>query len=138
MKAYTLKFMQRGLAFGGFGPIVAGTVYLILSMTLPDFSLSGVEVFTAILSTYLLAFLQAGASIFHQIEHWSAGRALLCHGLTLYVAYAGCYLLNRWIPFELGIFLGFTLIFAVCYLIIWLVVYLIVRNTMKKMNRALQ
>jgi hypothetical protein len=69
-KGYFKAFLHRGLIFGGFGPIIVGIVFFVLSLTLEDFSLSGQEVFFAIISTYLLAFLQAGASIFNQIESW--------------------------------------------------------------------
>lgn len=137
MNMYVKKFLHRGLLFGGFGPIVAGIVYLILSMTLSDFSLSGREVFTAILSTYVLAFLQAGASVFNQIEEWPLPKSLLFHFLTLYVAYSACYLVNTWIPFEPMVLLIFSLIFLVSYLVIWLTVYLAVKATGQRLNKSL-
>ncbi len=138
MNKYLKEFLHRGMAFGGFGPIIAGIVYLILSYTLEGFSLSGLEVFTAIASTYLLAFIQAGASVFNQIEDWPLAKSLLCHFATLYVAYVGCYLLNSWIPFDVTVLLIFTAIFAVAYFVIWITVYLAVRATSKKMNQKLQ
>ncbi len=138
MKHYIKQFFQRGMLFGGFGPIIAGFVYLIFSMTLEDFTLSGYEVFIAILSTYVLAFLQAGASIFNQIEEWPLARSLLFHFLTIYIAYVGCYLVNSWIPFEPMVLAIFTAIFVVTYFIIWLTVYFIIKATSKKMNNALQ
>ncbi len=138
MKRYLKEFLMRGALFGGLGPIVAGVVYLILSRALEGFSLGGDAVFIAILSTYLLAFLQAGASVFYQIEHWSMGRSLLCHSLTLYFAYAGCYLVNAWIPFEPLFVAGFTALFAGGYFVIWLVIVLIIKATSKKMNAALK
>lgn len=131
---YVRAFFHRGLLFGGFGPIVMAIVYLILSYTLPHFALSGGEVFTAVVSTYLLAFIQAGASVFNQIEHWSLGRSLACHLGTLYAAYCGCYLLNTWIPFEPAVLLIFTGIFVVSYLVIWLTVYLCVKAVSKRLN----
>lgn len=45
MNKYVKEFLHRGLMFGGFGPIIAGIVYLILSYTLNNFSLSGSTVF---------------------------------------------------------------------------------------------
>ena len=81
------EFLKRGLLFGGFGPIIAGIVYLILSFTIKDFSLSGLEVFIVIISTYVLAFVQAGASIFNQIEDWPIAKSLLCHLSLIYGAY---------------------------------------------------
>lgn len=137
MNVYVKNFLHRGLMFGGFGPIVAGIVYLVLSMTLSDFSLSGGEVFTAIVSTYVLAFLQAGTSVFNQIEEWPVPKSLLFHFLTLYVAYSACYLVNTWIPFEPMVLLIFSLIFLVSYLIIWLTVYLAVKATGRRLNKQL-
>ena len=56
------EFVKRGLLFAGLGPVALGIVYLILFYSLEEFQLSGAEVFLAILSTYVLAFVQAGAS----------------------------------------------------------------------------
>ncbi len=133
-KNYFKKFLHRGLIFGGFGPIIVGIVFFILSLTLEDFSLGGGEVLLAIVSTYLLAFLQAGASVFNQIEHWSVAKSMLCHFATIYLAYVGCYLLNSWIPFDIKVILIFTAIFAVLYLVIWLSVFFTVKTTSKRLN----
>lgn len=124
--------------FGGFGPIIAGIVFFILELTLEDFSLGGAEVLMAIVSTYLLAFLQAGASVFNQIEEWSVAKSVLCHFATVYVAYSLCYVLNSWIPFEPMVLVIFTAIFVLAYAVIWLTVYLCVRATSKKLNERLK
>ena len=137
MNKYVKEFLHRGLMFGGFGPIIAGIVYLILSYALNDFSLSGSEVFLGIISIYILAFVHAGSSVFHQIEHWSLMKALFCQLGTLYAAYAICYLINSWIPFELTVLAIFTAIFVIGYLLIWGIVYLCVRNTSKKLSEKL-
>lgn len=133
-KNYFKEFLHRGLLFGGFGPIIAGIVLFILSLTLDNFSLSGRELLLAIVSTYLLAFLQAGASVFNQIESWSVAKSMLCHFATIYLAYVGCYLLNSWIPFDIKVILIFTVIFVVLYLVIWLTVFFTVRATSKRLN----
>lgn len=137
MKKYIKSFLQRGLAFGGFGPIIAGIVFAVLQQSIPDFSLSGGEVCLAIISTYFLAFLQAGASVFNQIEEWSVPKSLLCHFATVYLAYTICYIINSWIPFKASVLLIFTLIFVAIYFIIWLTVYLSVKATSKKFNSKL-
>ena len=137
MTKYVKEFMRRGLTFGGFGPIVVGIVYMIISNIETDFSLSGAEVLLAVVSTYLLAFLQAGATVFNQIEHWSLPKSLLCHFATLYFAYSVCYLVNTWIPFEPAVLLIFTGIFVTSYFVIWFTVYFIVKNTSKKFNRKI-
>lgn len=123
--------------FGGFGPVIVGIIYAILEGTVDGFALSGYEVCLGIVSTYLLAFVQAGASVFNQIEHWSLSKSLICHLSTLYVTYVTCYLVNTWIPFKVEIVLMFTAIFVLIYLAVWLTVYLIIKAVSKKLNKAL-
>ena len=137
MKKYTATFFKRGLMFAGFGPIIAGIVFLVLDFTVKGFSLSGGEVLIAIISTYLLAFIQAGASIFNQIETWPLSKSLLCHMGSIYLAYVLCYLVNSWIPFDAVVILIFTVIFVIAYLIIWLSVYFAVKATGNKLNQSL-
>lgn len=134
MNKYLKQFLHRGLMFGGFGPIIAGTVFLILHFTLADFALSGYQVFLAILSTYLLAFVQAGASVFNQIEEWALTKSLLFHFLTIYLVYSICYIANSWIPFEPMVLVIFTAIFVVAYFIIWFTVYFCIKAVSKKLN----
>ena len=131
-------FFLRGLMFGGFGPVILGIVYLVLHYALDDLTLTGDEVFLVILSTYLLAFVHAGAGVFYQIESWSLGKSTLCHLSLLYVAYVLCYVVNTWLPFDplsLGIFTG---IFVGGYGVIWLIIYFSIRATVRKLNRSLQ
>ncbi len=137
MNSYLKSFLQRGVVFGGLGPIITGIVFAILELTLPDFSLGGVEVLLAIVSTYLLAFTQAGASVFNQIEHWPVAKSLLCHFGCTYLGYLGCYLVNSWIPFEPMVIVIFSAIFAVVYLAIWLSIYFAIRATRKKLNQKI-
>ncbi len=138
MNKYLKRFFRRGVAFGGIGPIIAGFIYVSLEHNIEDFSLSGTEVCIAILTTYLLAFIQAGASVFNQIEEWPIAKCSLFHFGTLYIAYVLCYIVNSWIPFELGVVATFTAIFTVGYLIIWLTVYFSIKVTSKKMNEKLR
>ncbi len=137
MKKYVVEFVKRGLVFGGFGPIIAGIVYLVLEFSVEGFSLSGVQVFLAIVSTYLMAFLQAGASVFNQIEGWPLVKSLACHLTTYYVSYVGCYLLNSWLPFSVAAIGIFTAVFVGTYFIIWLSVYFSIKTVAKKMNKNL-
>ncbi len=134
MNTYVKNFFLRGLMFAGFGPIVLGVVYAVLQKSVSDFYVSGFDICLGIVSTYILAFLQAGATVFNQIEHWSVPKSLLCHFATLYAAYTLCYLLNTWIPFKVEVLLIFTAIFVCVYLVVWLSVFLVVRATSKKMN----
>ena len=134
MNKYLKEFLRRGLIFSGFGPIVLGVVYLIVSKNIVDFTLTATEVFTAIVSIYCLAFLQAGASVFNVIEHWPLLKLITCHFATIYVAYITCYIVNSWIPFALKNLIWFTVIFVVIYAIIWLTVYLCTKGVAKKLN----
>ena len=138
MNRYLKSFLHRGLVFGGFGPLVLAIVYLVLSHTVEGLSLTGGEVFLGVLSTYLLAFVHAGVSVFNQIESWSVGRSLFFHLGTLYLAYSICYLLNRWIPFHATAFLIFTAAFVIGYFAVWLTVVLITRATSKRLNQSLK
>ena len=121
----------------GFGPIVMGVVYYILSLTVADFSLTGGQVFLAIVSIYGLAFIQAGSTVFNVIEHWSTVKSTLCHFGLLYVAYSACYLLNSWIPFDPMVLVIFTAIFASGFFLIWGIVYLCVRAASRKLNEKI-
>lgn len=138
MNKYLKEFLHRGMMFGGFGPIVVGIIYLVISRTTEGFSLGSFEVFTAIVSTYLLAFIHAGVSVFNQIEDWPVARSLLCHLSTLYVAYIGCYLINSWIPFDFKVILVFTLSFIVLYFVIWFIVVAAIKQTQNKLNSKLK
>lgn len=137
MNRYVKAFLQRGIAFGGCGPLIAGIVFLCLDFSVADFSLGGAEVFLAVLSTYLLAFVQAGASVFNQVEHWPLAKSMGLHFLTLYLAYSLCYIVNHWIPFHPLVLLIFTAVFLGVYLIIWFTVFLCVRGVRKKLNDKL-
>lgn len=138
MKIYVKDFLHRGLLFGGFGPILLAIVYYILERSVADFSLSAGQLLVGVVSIYLLAFLQAGATVFNQIEEWSVPKAMLCHFSVLYLAYAGCYLINSWIPFDKKVLLIFTAVFVLLFFAIWLIVYLSVRAVSRKLNQKMQ
>lgn len=138
MNKYVKEFFNRGLMFGGFGPIVLGVIYFILSKTIENFSLSGGEVFSGIVSIYLLAFVQAGVTVFNQVEHWSTVKSMLCHLSSLYVAYSLCYVANTWIPFEPKVLLIFTIIFITVFFAVWGIVYFSVKATSKNLNSKLK
>ncbi len=138
MNKYLKEFLHRGLMFAGFGPIIVGIIFAILGATLENFGIGGSEILLAIVSTYLLAFLHAGASVFNQIEHWSIARSLACHFSTLYVAYTLTYTLNTWIPFEPIALLIFTGIFVAVYALVWLVVVISLKSAEKKLNKKLR
>ncbi len=138
MNKYVKEFFHRGLVFSGFGPIIFGIIIFIVSKTTDNLVLNAGEVLVGIVSTYLLAFVHAGASVFNQIEHWGIGKSLLCHLSTLYVAYSLCYLINTWIPFEPKVLLIFTLIFMAVYFVVWGFVYFSIKAISKNFNAKLK
>ncbi|MDD6479290.1 MAG: DUF3021 domain-containing protein [Oscillospiraceae bacterium] len=138
MNKYLKAFLHRGLIFGGFGPIILGIIYAVLQKTVEDFSLNGTQTLIAIISIYLLAFVQAGASVFNQIESFSVPKSLLCHLSLLYVAYVTCYLINNWIPFNPSVILIFTAIFLIIYFVVWLTVVITIKIVSRKLNAKLQ
>ena len=137
MNGYVKSYLLRGLIFGGFGPVVTAIVFIILELTGVTVELSGASFFIAILSTYVLAFVQAGSSVFNQIEGWPLAKSMAFHFGSLYVVYVLCYLVNSWIPFLWSVILLFTFIFIAVYLVIWFTVYFIVKSTSKKLNLSI-
>ena len=137
MNKYVKEFFLRGLLFGGFGPMVCGIVLWIVQLTDVKVLLSDGQILLAIASTYVLAFVQAGASVFNQVESWPIAKSMAFHFLSLYVVYVACYLANSWIPFQWQVVAIFTAIFVVVYFVVWVTVYLIVKNTSKQLNKKL-
>ena len=124
--------------FSGLGPATAALVIFIISRFDEALQLSASEVLIMVCSTYILAFVQAGAKVFNQIEHWSVPKSLACHFSSLYAVYVFTYLVNTWIPFNINVILVFTAIFVATFFIIWTVVFLAVRHLSKKLNKNLK
>lgn len=137
MNKYVKEFLRRGLMFSGFGPIVFGIIVLCISYFDSVAVHSARNIFMGIVTTYTIAFVQAGVTVFNQIEHWSVPKSMLCHFGLLYVVYSLSYIANSWIPFKVEVLGVFTVIFAVGFFAIWGIVYLCVRNTSKKINEKL-
>ena len=138
MNKYVKEFLRRGLMFSGFGPIVFGIIVLCISYFDSVAVHSARNIFMGIVTTYAIAFVQAGATVFNQIEHWSVPKSMLCHFGLLYVVYSLSYIANSWIPFKAEVLVTFTVIFAVVFFAVWGIVYLCVRNTSKKINKKLR
>ena len=137
MNIYVKEFIKRGLMFSGLGPVTTALIIFIISQFEEIPSLSGMQVLIMVVSTYILAFVQAGATVFNQIEHWSVPKSLACHFASLYAVYVLCYLVNTWIPFSLQFILIFTGIFAAIYIVVWVTVVTCIKITQKKLNRKL-
>ena len=138
MNKYVKEFLRRGLMFSGFGPIVFGIIVLCISYFDSVAVHSARNIFMGIVTTYTIAFVQAGMTVFNQIEHWSVPKSMLCHFGLLYVVYSLSYIANSWIPFKAEVLIIFTVIFAVVFFAVWGIVYLCVRNTSKKINEKLR
>ena len=137
MNYYVKEFLKRGLMFSGFGPIIAGIIYLSIEGSGVELNLDAKTVFLAIISTYIIAFVQAGSSIFNQIEKWSKAKSLFFQMTSIYVVYMGGYLINNWIPFKVEVIIIFTSVYVTLYLSVWLTVYLISKTVSKRLNDKL-
>jgi len=137
MNEYVKEFFKRGLIFSGFGPIVAGIVYLCVEASGVDLHLTAATVFLAILTTYIIAFIQAGSSVFNQIDTWPKAKSLFFQMTSIYIVYMGGYLINNWIPFKIEVIIIFTSVYVSVFLAIWLTVYLITKSMSKKLNDKL-
>ena len=136
MNPYVKQFLTIGACFAGLGPIIGG--YLLwMTLSPAHLTITGGQVFLAIVSTYLIAFVHAGTSVFHKIEHWSPFKAAALQLLCIYTVYMGAYFLNRWMPLDWKAVLIATVIFVAAYVVIWIIVYTITRHFTKKLNQTL-
>ena len=109
MNKYVRTYLHRGLIFAGLGPIVTSIIYIILEASGTEIVLSGLDVFKAIVTTYIIAFVHAGSSVFPQIEKWPLFKSIFFQGLSIYLVYTIGYLINSWIPLNpviIGIYSG--------------------------------
>ena len=138
MNKHLQKFIHRGLIFGSFGPIVLGIIFFCIERGGVELDLDGSDILLAIVSTYIIAFVQAGASVFNQIEHWSMAKSTLIHFSSLFAVYSLTYIANSWIAFEPIVLLAFCLIFVLIYLAVWLTVYLCTKAFTRKLNEKIE
>lgn len=124
--------------FSGFGPIVFGIIVVCISSSQSGNAFGAKEILSGIISTYLIAFVQAGATVFNQIEHWSIPKSMFFHFGSLYIVYSLCYILNSWIPFKPEVLAAFSVIFVAVYFAVWTTVYLCVRKTGRQFNEKLK
>ena len=122
----------------GFGPIVYGTIMLILHLCNVDTTSNGLDIFKGILSTCIMAFIIAGISNIYQVESLSLVSKIMIHALSLYLVYLVFYLLNDWIIKDLKVIGIFSLIFFSGYIVIWIIIYIIERQKIKELNNKLK
>lgn len=138
MNKYVKDFLHIGLIFSGLGPIVLGIVYMIINASGVEVILSAGDVFKAILTTYVIAFVQAGISVFPKIESWSSFKVMLMQGLCCYLVYVIGYLINSWIPFNFLTIVIFTGVFITVFVCIWIAIFTIAKKVENKMNAKLK
>lgn len=138
MNIYVKRYLHRGLIFGGIGPIVLGFVYLFIDISGINVVLSAFDVLKAILTTYIIAFVQAGSSVFHEVEKWSKFKIAFWQGFSIYLVYIVGYLINSWIPFEPIVIIVFTSIFIVVYAVLWITIMAITNKAIKQMNKKIK
>ena len=135
MKKMMKEFILRGLIAAGFGPVVYGIVIFIIEVCGVRAMQDGDMIFKAILSTYMMAFICAGASVIWQNERLGLGYSALIHGTIIYITYLITYLLNGWLDNEkIGLF---SIIFISGYIIIWLIIFITEKIKAKKLNQQL-
>lgn len=138
MKKFISNFCLRGLIAMGFGPIVYGTIMLILHLCNVDTTSDSLDIFKGILSTCIMAFIIAGISNIYQVESLSLMSKIMIHALSLYLVYLVFYLLNDWIVKDLKVIGLFSLIFFSGYIVIWIIIYIIERKKIKELNEKLK
>ena len=135
MKKMMKDFIFRGLIAAGFGPIVYGIVIFIIETCGVNAMQDGSMILKAILSTYMMAFICAGASVIWQNERLGLGYSALIHGTVIYISYLITYLLNGWLDHDkIG---QFSIIFISGYIIIWLIIFITEKLKAKKLNQQL-
>ena len=138
MKKFISNFCLRGLIAMGFGPIVYGTIMLILHLCNVDTTSNGLDIFKGIISTCIMAFIIAGISNIYHVESLSLMSKIMIHALSLYLVYLVFYLLNDWIVKDLKVIGIFSLIFFSGYIVIWIIIYIIERKKIKELNEKLK
>lgn len=138
MKKFVSNFCLRGLIAMGFGPIVYGSIMLILHLCNVDTTSNGLDIFKGIISTCIMAFIIAGVSNIYQVESLSLVSKVMIHALSLYLVYLVFYLLNDWIVKDLKVIGLFSLIFFSGYIVIWIIIYIIERKKIKELNEKLK
>lgn len=138
MNKYVKRFLHIGLIFSGLGPIVFGIIMLCISYSDANFNPTGLEIFKGIITTYIIAFVHAGSSVFPQIESWSKMKAMFFQGLCVYLVYLVGYLVNDWLPLSALAIGLYSACFIAAFCITWLIVYLIVNKATKQMNERIK
>ena len=120
------------------GPLIVAIVYSCIAASGNLTSLTPNEVCVAIVSSAVMVFVAAGITAIYTVENMPLIKAVLLHGVILYIDYLAIYLLNSWLPMKLSTIVIFTAIFVVGYAIIWLCIYMGTRKHTEKINRQIK
>ena len=140
MKKFVSNFCLRGLIATGFGPIVYGTIMLILHLCNVDTTSNGLDIFNqdqliGTYSSYERTLEVLDVSNIYQVESLGLMSKIMIHALSLYLVYLVFYLLNDWIVKDLKVIGLFSLIFFSGYIVIWIIIYIIERKKIKVRRR---
>ena len=138
MKSFLKAFFMRGLVSFGFGPIVVAIIYLCLSISGVEDTLSLAEVAKQIILVSFMAFFAGGITAIYQIEKLPLPFAIIIQATVLYINYVAVYIVNGWLEKAFLPIAAFTVIFILGYAIIWAVVYLFTKKSAKKLNERLK
>ncbi len=138
MKEFIKDFLFRGMVACGLGPLALAVIYLILQKNGVVDTLTVNEVAIGIFSLAALAFISGGMNALYQIERLPLFWAIFIHGVVLYFAYLGVYLVNEWLQSGVMPIMIFTGSFIVGYIIIWIMIYFVTRKRAAKLNVILE
>lgn len=138
MKKFAAEFVKRGLVAAWGGPVIIAIIYGILGMNGVVETMTVKEVCMGILSSTVMTFVAAGISAIYLVEKLPLATAILIHAGVLYLDYLLVYLMNGWLPNQMGPVVLFTIIFAAGFALIWLIIWCIIRRQIKQVNGKLQ
>lgn len=132
---FVKDFILRGIMSAWGGPVVLAIVYAALGSAGVVSSVNVDKLFTAVISSAVMAFIAGGISAIYKTERLPIAFATIIHMIVLYFDYLVFYLLNGYLPSN-AIWI-FTVIFVAGFLAIWLVIYLIARRKVKRINERI-
>lgn len=138
MKKHVVEFMKRGLVGAWGGPVIIAIIYAALGANGVVETLTVREVCMSILSSTVMAFIAAGIGMIYQVEQLPLPMAILIHAGVLYLDYLLVYLMNGWLPNQMGPIMGFTAIFFAGFALIWLIIYQIIKRQIRQVNSRMQ
>lgn len=138
MKKFAFDFLKRGLVAAWGGPVVLAIIFFFLGKSGVVETMTVNEVCMGILSSAVMAFIAAGIPAVYHVEKLPLATAILIHAGVLYLDYLLVYLMNGWLPNQMGPVMLFTIIFAAVFALIWLIIWCIIRRQTKRVNGMLQ